>query len=291
MRKFLAAFLLAGLAALSGCGGGDEQDALRIALLVEDAGPELDRVFEEFRAGLEAHIGMPVQVIEGATHLVGIEAMRAGNLDVMWGSPFVYLLARNAMEVERLAVTENPDAINRAVIITARDDIRTLDDLRGRSFAFISPASASGYMYPLYHMMNHFGLSRDEMMAGSFFSAVAWSGGHNAGIMGVVRGDYDAAAVGNLNLQSLVASGMVDPDDFRIIAHSEIIPFPGYIAAGHLPRGLRDSIREFILAYDDDGYFLERFGDAATRFVMPDPAAIEYMASMAEALEIDLAGQ
>ncbi|MCL2203661.1 MAG: phosphate/phosphite/phosphonate ABC transporter substrate-binding protein [Defluviitaleaceae bacterium] len=288
---WVLAVLFTGCATEAGEGGADALTELRIALLVDDGNPQSVAAFEDFRAGLAEYIGMEVRIIEDATHLVGIEAMRAGNLDIMWGSPFVYLLAREVMEVERLAVTDNPASINKTVFITAHDDIHSLADMEGRSFAFISPSSTSGFFYPMYHLMDVFGLSRMEIEAGAFFSTVAFSGGQPASIMGVVHGDFDAAAVGNLNLGNMIASGLIAADDVRVIGSTAIIPFPGYIAAGHLPGDLVERVRAFILAYDNEEYFGVRFGTPDTRFVLPDDGQIQHLISMAEVLEIDLSEQ
>lgn len=264
---------------------------LRIALLVDDGNPQSVAVFEDFRSKLEAHLNIPVRIIEGATHIVGIEAMRAGNLDVMWGSPFVYLLARNTMDVERLVVTDNPTSVNKTVFITSRADIQHLEDLRGRTFAFISRSSTSGFFYPMYHLMNAFNLTRDQVELGDFFKAVTYSGSQNASVMGVIRGDFDAAAVGNLNLQGLIDSGVIQANDVRIIDSTTLIPFPGYIASLRLPAGLRAQIRDFLLAYDNEEYFKVRFGTPETRFVLPNEEHIVHLLSMSETLEIDLTGR
>ncbi|MCL2603067.1 MAG: phosphate/phosphite/phosphonate ABC transporter substrate-binding protein [Defluviitaleaceae bacterium] len=290
----LCAVLAVCAVVFTACGRGgdsDEMTELRIALLIDDGNPQSVAVFGDFRERLEAHVGMPVRIIEDATHLVGIEAMRAGNLDIMWGSPFVYLLAREVMDVERLVVTDNPASINKTVFITSHDDIHTLEDLRGRSFAFISPSSTSGFFYPLYHLMNVFNLTRMEVEAGGFFGTVAHSGSQTASIMGVTHGDFDAAAVGNLNLGNMIASGVINEEDVRIIGSTSIIPFPGYIAAGHLPRDLVEKVRGFLLAYDNEEYFGTRFGTPDTRFVLPNDEQIQHLRMMAEVLEIDLSEQ
>jgi len=283
---------------LMGCNGdstdGDpdaEITEIRIAQLIDDANPNSGLVFEDFRAALEEYLEIPVVGISDTTHVVAIEAMRAGNLEIMWGSPFVYLLAQQALDVERIVVTDNPNSINKTVFITANDDIQTLADLEGHSFAFINPSSASGFLYPAYHLINEFDLTVDEILAGSFFSTVTNSGAQDASVMGVINGEFDAAAVGNLNLQSFLASGMVSEDDFRIIADTEVIPFPGYIASSELPQELIERIRNFMINYDNEDYFETRFNAADTRFVQPDIESINHLRSMVEVLEIDLEEQ
>jgi phosphonate transport system substrate-binding protein len=292
-RLFLLCLLAVVLTLLASCGGGrpEELEELRIALLIDDGNPQSVAVFEAFREALSAHIGLPVRIIEDTTHQVGIEAMRAGDLDIMWGSPFVYLMAREVMEVERLVVTDNPASVNKTVFITSREDINSLADMRGHRFAFISSSSTSGFFYPLYHLMNTLNLTRMEVEAGGFFGTVTHSGSQTASIMGVVHGDFDAAAVGNLNLGNMSASGVIDADDVRIIGDTAIIPFPGYIAAGRLPRDIIDKVRAFLLAYDNEEYFGVRFGTPDTRFVLPNDEQIQHLREMAEILEIDLSEQ
>ncbi|MCL1924587.1 MAG: phosphate/phosphite/phosphonate ABC transporter substrate-binding protein [Defluviitaleaceae bacterium] len=307
LNKFFSFTALGSAALLAACGNGDVQEniypavyepapyedtsPIRIAQLVEDASPEVLAVFEYFRTGLEEHIGREVILIEGATHVVGIEAMRAGNLDLMWGSPFVYLLATRDMEAHRLAVTSSAININKTLFITANDNIQTMEDIQGHSLAFVSTSSASGYLYPMYYLMNFTNSTHDELLAGDFFSAVAFSGNQQASVMGVYHGDYDVAAVGNIQFNNLLNAGIINEEDIRIIGNTEIIPFPGYIAAGHLPAELRESIREFILNFDNTDYFVERFVDPDVRFVIPNEAEIVHLRSMVEALNIDLEEQ
>lgn len=269
----------------------DEVTVIRIAQLIDDANPQSGIVFEDFRQALEDYLGIPVEGITDTTHVVAIEAMRSGNLEIMWGSPFVYLLATGALDVERLVVTDNENAINKGVFITAHDDIHTLADLEGRSFSFINPSSASGFLYPAYHLINAFDLTVDELLVSTFFSSVHYAGAQDASVMGVIHGDFDAGIVGNLNLQSFLASGLITPEQIRIIDATEIIPFPGYIATKTLPEELRTRIANFMIAYDNTDYFMERFNDSNTRFVHPNEAAIDHLRGMVEVLDIDLEAQ
>ena len=264
---------------------------IRIAQLVEDQSGEVLEAFEYFRRGLEEHLGMEVVLIEGATHVVGIEAMRSGNLDLMWGSPFVYLLATRDMEVERLAVTSSAININKTLFITSNNEIQTMDDIEGSSLAFVSPGSASGYLYPMYHLINLTNKSHDELLVGDFFTATHFSGSQQASIMGVYHGDFDVSAVGNIQFNNLVRSGIVNEEDFTILGYTEIIPFPGYIAAGHLSTELREEIRNFMLNFENENYFMTRFLDENVRFVLPDIDEINHLRSMVYTLNIDLEEQ
>ena len=290
----LASLMVLTIAFTTACGttNNDELSTLYVAILIDDGNMEQVNAFEDFRTALSEYIDMPVEMVTGVTHLVGIETMRAGGLHLMWGSPFVYLLAQQTMEVERLAVTSSPNAINKAVFITGQDDIHSIDDMAGRSFAFTTASSASGFLYPMYYLINKYGLTRDEILTdGVLFGSVRLSGGNNPSIVGVAHGDYDGGVVGFLQFSRALDAGLIDPDAVRIVGYSSNIPFPGYIARKDLPEELRRQLQSFLVSWDSDVYSLARWNDAAVRYVVPNPAEIEYLRSMTEILDIDLAEQ
>ena len=299
VKVCILAALAMTLVSLSACNGNSTNNedttlnTLYMAIVIDDGNTEQENAFTDFRMAMEAYIGIPVEMVPGVTHLVAIEAMRAGNLHLMWGSPFVYLLAQQTMDVERLAITNSPNAINKAVFVTGQDDIYTMDDLKGRTFGFASPASASGFLYPMYYLINRYGLSRDEMLTpGVLFSEVIFSGGNNASIAGVAHGDFDGAAVGNIQFNNAINSGMISAEDVRVLGYTANIPNPGYIATTDLPEELRRRIQSFLLSWDSDTYSAARFsGDAAVRYALPDAGEIDYLRSMVVILDIDLEEQ
>jgi phosphonate transport system substrate-binding protein len=70
--------------------------------------------------------------------------------------------------------------------------IRRLEDLRGKTVAFVDPASSSGYIYPMVLLIKH-GLVRDRDPR-SFFKEALFTGTHEAALQSVLRGRVDAAA-------------------------------------------------------------------------------------------------
>jgi len=290
------ALVFTGFTACNSDSANDENGmpaVLYMAIVIDDGNAEQENAFTDFRTAMEAYIGIPVEMVPGVTHLVAIEAMRAGNLHLMWGSPFVYLLAQQTMDVERLAITSSPNATNKAVFVTGQDDIHSIDDLKGRTFGFASPASASGFLYPMYYLINRYGVSRDEILTpGVLFGEVVFSGGNNASIAGVAHGDFDGAAVGNIQFNNAINSGLISADDVRVLGYTTNIPNPGYIANTNLPEELRRDIQSFLLSWDSDAYSVARFsGDAAVRYAMPDAGEMDYLRSMVVILDIDLEEQ
>ncbi len=67
-----------------------------------------------------------------------------------------------------------------------------LEDLRGKTVAFVDPASSSGYIYPMVLLIKR-GLVRDRDPK-SFFKDALFAGTHEAALQSVLHGRVDAAA-------------------------------------------------------------------------------------------------
>jgi phosphonate transport system substrate-binding protein len=78
----------------------------------------------------------------------------------------------------------------RAEIITQADSgINTLADLRGKRFAFVDPASTSGYLFPVA------GLKKAGYDPQKFFGQTIFAGSHNNVVLAVYQGRVDAGSV------------------------------------------------------------------------------------------------
>jgi phosphonate transport system substrate-binding protein len=245
---------------------------ISIVQIPNENNPNAGGKHEGFRAGLEDALGIKVEEIEAFEYAVGIEAMKAGNLEVLLVSPMSYYQAKRVANAEPLvttaATTETIPYKTVFVVKKDRSDINTLEDLRGTSFAFVDPASSSGYMYPKAHLIAQLGLDTDQLeKPGYFFKAVAYSGKHDTSLIGVSMGDYETAAVAYQILVQLDEAGIVNRDDIKIIGETGIIPTACYIIRSDLPQDLKDAILEYYLSYDDPEYFEILHQDPNIRYI------------------------
>jgi phosphonate transport system substrate-binding protein len=246
-------------------------EKITIVQIPNENNPDSGKAHEGFRAGLEAALGIRVEELEGAEYAVGIEAMKAGNLDVLTVTPMSYYQAKRVADAEPLVTTatmgEDP---YKTVFITKndRDDINSIEDLRGTSFAFVDPASSSGYMYPKAHLITKLGLDSDRLeQPDYFFKTVTYSGKHDSSLIGVGMGDYETAAVAYQVIGQLDAAGVIDRDDYKIVGETEVIPNACYVIRPDLPQDLKDAILDYYLAYDDAEYFEMFYQSPDVRFI------------------------
>lgn len=237
---------------------------ITIVLMPDEGNPDAGEKNEAFGKAMSEYLGgIKVEQLESFEYAVGIEAMKAGKLDILLCSPMSYYQAKRMVNIEPLVTTTTAgNAPYKTVFITKndRDDINSLEDLRGKTFAFVDPASSSGYMYPKAKLLTELELEADKLEnPGYFFSTVIYSGKHDSSIMGLIMGDFDAAAVAQQTIAPMVEAGL-----FRA---SDIIPSACYIMRADLPEDLKAKIKEFYLQYDDDNYFEQFYSNPKTRFI------------------------
>jgi phosphonate transport system substrate-binding protein len=198
------------------------KDKLTIGLIPSEDSQAMIESSKQVLDDLQAKIGMPVVPFVATDYNGIIEALRSGKLDVAYLGPFSYVLATSVADVEAfsVAVTKKTGQSAYKSVILARKDsgIHTLADLKGHTFAFVDPSSASGHLFPKA------GLEQAGFVPDTLFKRVIFSGSHDASILAVENKKVDAAAVADRIFASAVAKGVVKQDDFEIVWSSRPIP-------------------------------------------------------------------
>jgi len=269
--------------------GSDWPESITIVQMPNENNPDIGTIHAGFSEALSEYLGIEVKETEGADYSVGIEAMANEQIDVMLASPMSYYHAKERAAAELLVSTPMAAEYRSGIITRAdNDEINELEDLEGHSFAFADQASSSGYMYPKAMLVNELDLDTDLLEnSGYFFESVAFSGAHDASITGVVMGDYEAAAVATMVVSQMAEAGVINEDDIKIIAETDVIPNPAYVVRGGLPEDLKAKIKEFYLQFDDSAYFEEVHGDSGIRFIEVTEDDYKIIYETLEALNIE----
>ena len=84
--------------------------------------------------------------------------------------------------------------------VQADSDIQSLEDLQGKTFAFVDPESTSGNVIPTDEILSAFpdlGLTFDDLHTdGKFFASAMFAGSQQGSLQAVVQGNVDAARRG-----------------------------------------------------------------------------------------------
>lgn len=281
---------------LAGCGHSKdttakEIDKLTIVQMPDENNPDAGTKNEEFRKDMSNALGVKVEELEGGEYSVGIEAMKAGKLDVLLVSPMSYYQAKKIANVEPLVTTTSMGAVPyKTDFIVSKNDTKTkhLADLKGKTFAFVDPASSSGYMFPKAKLVQELDLDADKLEnPGYFFESVTYSGKHDSSVVGVAKGDYQAAAVTAQIIPDLVEAGLINEGDVRVVGETDVIPNACYVIRADLPQEMKEKIKEFYLGYENETYFESFYGDKGTRFIEAKDEDYKVIDEMVKALNIE----
>lgn len=213
-HRTLAATLVASVTMFGGMQAAQAQapKTLRFGLLPAEDPTQMVEMFKGIADHVGKTLGVPTTVRVSESYNALIEAMRAGHLDIVYvgGSQYVKMLDLK-MDVEPLVL--NKDTSGRTyykscVISRSESDIRTWNDLKGKTFAFVSPTSTSGGVAPTYLLLKN-GIDPDKD-----FKSKLYAGKHDAAFLAVKNKKVDAAAVGDFYFWRWADRKILDMEKF-----------------------------------------------------------------------------
>jgi phosphonate transport system substrate-binding protein len=259
MRRTLAAALMAAAIVAPAFAQDWREQYPELSIGISSSENEADAIArnEGYAAYLSRKLGVPVNVVRGTDYAAVIEAMRAGQVQFASIGPANYALARKVMGdgVTPVAVSldrEGAKGYYSIVAVRADSPYQSLDDLKGKSFAFADPNSTSGYAVPSYYLSTELDTSADE-----YFGEVAFSGGHEQSVIALVNGTFEAVATHwtnetRGNIQRMVEKGLVPEGSTRIVWKSPIIPGSPVVMRTDLPEELKAAFTEAIFAFAEE---------------------------------------
>ena len=234
-------------AVLVACGAGQVQARdLVVGLLPAENNEDMVKRFEPMRAYLEKKLGEKVKVFTATDYTGVIEAMRKKRVDVAWFGPLSYLLAEQEAGAEAFAVGiragSNSPTYKSIIVARCGNGIRTIKDLKGKSVAFVDPASTSGGLVPTYMIKQATGV-----MPQDYFGKFTYAGSHDAAELAVKNGTVDAAADADVTYDRMLAKGLISRETNCIIAESAPLPGPPLAWRGDLAPDLKKRIADAVM--------------------------------------------
>jgi phosphonate transport system substrate-binding protein len=226
---------------------------------VED--PEVYRgVWDGFLKHMEKVTGKKVQFFPVQSNAAQLEAMRAGRLHVAGFNTGSNPLAVNCagfVPFTMMADKKGAYGYEMEIIVPADSSVQKIEELKGKTIAFTSQTSNSGYKAPSALLASAYGMQADKDYKPAF------SGKHDNSVIGVANKDYDGAAVANSVMKRMIARNAVDAKKIRSIYKSESFPTTGYGYVYNLKPELAAKVKEAFFTFNWEGSeLLKEFGKA-----------------------------
>ncbi len=253
MKKLLA--ILAATTALSGAAFAESHGISEFNIGILGGENAQDRLAstECLRVKTEELLGVPVKLFTPADYDGVIQGLLGGTLDFAWlgASAYAKVYLNDPEAVDILLTKQNTDGTTGYYSIgfaKADSGINSMDDAKGRTFAFADPNSTSGFLVPAAELTARYGKLED------YFSEVKMSGGHEQTIVGVANGDFEAGVswadgLGNWEdgftsgaFRKAADAGLVDMSTMKEIWRSALIPEGPMVVRRVLPQDVKDKM-------------------------------------------------
>jgi phosphonate transport system substrate-binding protein len=253
VRLGLALGLMAALGLTAGARGAEAPKQLVMAVTPSNIPTELFKASEVFAAELGKRLGLPIKVYMPTDYLGVVEALRNKTADMAFVHPAGYVFSNREAKAQIVAVDvwHGKTSYTSRVFVRKESSIRQLEDLRGKTIAFVDPGSTSGYVYPMVMLMKK-GLVKNRDPK-TFFKEAMFTGTHEAALLALLNGSVDAVASFDLAPQQYLAD-KERVEKLTYVAETEPIPEAGMCVREGLDPGLVKKVHDALMAFNAPEY-------------------------------------
>ncbi|MDO8673120.1 MAG: phosphate/phosphite/phosphonate ABC transporter substrate-binding protein [Dehalococcoidia bacterium] len=258
------------------------KDALRIAVASMITPKETIDVYQQIVDYLGEELGRPVELIQRKTYAEVNDLLRQHLTDIAFVCTQAYVEGNRDFGLELVAapVVRGQAVYYSYLIVPLDSPARELKDLRGKSFAFTDPLSASGRLVPTYL------LAREGETPESFFSNYVFTYAHSNSITAVARRIVEGAAVDSLVWDYADATNPKFTSRTKIIYRSEAIGSPPVVVHPDLEPGLKARLKTALLSMNETKQGEDILSKAMIdRFVIGDDRAYDVVRQMLDSLD------
>ena len=242
MQRRLACWVVLAVLSLWGAAAAD---VLRVSTIPDEDPQELLRKYKPFTDYIAKEVGVKVKFVPVVDYAATVEGLAADRLDIVWYGGFTSVQATQRAKGATRLVMREEDASFKSVFVTRTDSgIKSLADLKGKTFAFGSVSSTSGHLMPR-HFLRAAGIDPERDLR-----KFGFSGAHDATAAWVGAGRVDAGAINFLVWKKLVDKKKIDTKKTHVFWTTP--PYVDYVwvARGGVPREIREKFKQALLKLD-----------------------------------------
>jgi phosphonate transport system substrate-binding protein len=217
---------------------------LRVAVAAMISPKETFDLYRQLLEYLSRQTGKDLEFVQRKTYAEINELLRRGDIDLAFICSGPFATSRETLGFEPLAVplVHGRHFYQSFLIVNKDSSFKSLEDLRGHSFAFTDPNSNTGKLVPTYW------LAELQEQPETFFSQTIYTYSHDNSILAVSRGLVDGAAVDSLIWEYYQEKRPSFTAHTKVIKKSEPYGIPPLVASHHLSQRDQEPLKRVLLA-------------------------------------------
>lgn len=233
--------------------------------------------YQELFEYISERTGRPVKLVQRETYQEMNDMIENRSIDAAFVCTGAYIEGHDTFGMELLvAPLAYGEPYYYSYIIVSKDStFDSLEDLRGKKFAFTDPLSNTGKLSPTYM------LALIDETPDSFFSRYIYTGSHDNSIEAVARNLVDGASVDSLIWDYSDEMNPEYTSKTKIIIKSEPYGIPPVVVHPDIEPELRNELKNILLTMHKDPKGAEILKNIKIdRFVEIDDSEYDYVRNM-----------
>ncbi|MDQ1145911.1 phosphonate transport system substrate-binding protein [Bacillus sp. SORGH_AS 510] len=224
MKKWLSAIItILLLLSLAACGQKEDKasetkketktkEVFKIGAIPDQNAADLGKGMTAVADYLSEKTGMKVEFVPSVDYAALVTAFQRGEIHMAWFGGLTSVQAINLVPDAESFAQRPRDAEFHSVFITQEGSgIKSLNDIKGKSFTFGSESSTSGHLMPRY-FISEAGIDPNK----DFDGKPNFSGSHDTTYKLIEAGTYKAGALNEAVWQAAVKEGKVDTNKVKV---------------------------------------------------------------------------
>lgn len=206
-------------------------EAIRMTILPDQSSPKRTADITELKTYLADTLQVPVEIIPATNYDQAVELLLSGKVNVAYLGPLTYIEASEQDPTIKPIVAPIDKDSGRPWYtsnIISKIEIKELQDLRGKRFAFVNESSTSGFLIPNYH------LNSRGIYPAQDFATTLYGEAHDQTLQLLLEGKVEAIAVDSATYQTAIKNGTLDPAKYHLLWESKPITNPPIVISGKL---------------------------------------------------------
>lgn len=207
----------------------------------------------KWRDYLQHKLARPVIFVQRGSYREVVDLLRDGKLEFAWLCGYPYIRNKNHFRLVAVPLYHNEPLYHSYLIVPASDTkTRSLDNLRGKVFAFSDPDSNSGYLYTTYL------LAKQGALPSTYFSKSFYTWSHRKVVEAIASGLAQGGSVDGYVWDTLSRTHPELTSRTRVVTESPKFGFPPIAASRSVSLKNISALQKVLtnMAHDKEGAYL-----------------------------------
>lgn len=223
------------------------EKVFKVTAIPDESPTELARKAGPLMDYLSKKLNMKVVYTPVTDYAAAVESLANNKVDLAWFGGFTFVQANDRSKGHIIPLVQRAeDEKFKSVFIATDPNIKTLDDLKGKTFSFGSASSTSGHLMPRYYLLKASVDPEKDM------KRIAFSGTHDATIAAVAAGKVEAGALNISVWNKFVEEGKVDTKKVHVIYTTPTYYDYNWSVNDSMPAAEREKLKQAFLDLTPD---------------------------------------